>query len=61
MADNVQLSVKGSKLTITIDLNHAGEPSKSGKSQVIATTRGNSPVPNHPDLRIGLNLFRLNS
>ena len=59
MGNNVRLSVKGSTLTITIDLKHAGEPSKSGKSQVIASTKGNVPVPGHQDLRLGVNVYRL--
>ena len=59
MANNVNVSVKGKKLTITIDLAREGEPSKSGKSVVLASTRGNMPIPDHPDVRLGLNLFRL--
>ena len=59
MSNNVALKVKGTTLTITIDLNQAGEPSKSGKSTVIASTRGNATIPSHPDLRLGLNLYRV--
>lgn len=59
MANNVDLLVKGKKLTINIDLSKKGEPSKSGKSTVIASTKGNVPVPDHPDMRLGLNLYRI--
>ena len=55
---NVELSVKGKKLTITIDLDAEGTPSKSGKTLVIASTHGNIPVPENPELRLGLNLYR---
>ena len=55
---NVELSVKGKKLTITIDLDAEGTPSKSGKTLVIASTHGNIPVPENPELRLGLNIYR---
>ena len=56
---NVKLAVSGKKLVITIDLGAEGEPSKSGKSVVLATTKGNVPIPQHEDLKLGLNLFRV--
>lgn len=59
MNDNVKIAVKGSTLTITIDLSQAGQPSKSGKSEVIASTRGNAQVPGHPDIRLGVNCYRM--
>ena len=58
MSDNIDLVVKGKKLQITIDLSKEGEPSKSGKSMVIASTHGNTPVPQNPDIKLGLNLYR---
>lgn len=57
--NNVKLAVSGKKLTITIDLGVEGEASKSGKSVVLATTKGNVPVPQHEELKLGLNLFRV--
>lgn len=60
MSSNVQLSVKGKLLVITVDLSKDGEPSKTGKSTVIASTRGNVPVPGQEGLRLGLNVYRVN-
>ena len=59
MGENISLLVKGKKLTIVIDLSKEGEPSRSGKSTVIASTHGNVPVPLNPEMRLGLNLYRL--
>ena len=54
---NVQMSVNGQKLTIEIDLSKRLGPSKSGKTIVIATTSGNVEVPEHPDIKIGINCY----
>ena len=59
MSSNVNVTVKSKKLIIEIDISKKGEPSKSGKSQVIASTRGNMVVPGNSDMRLGLNLYRL--
>lgn len=58
--DNVTMTVSGDMLLIEVDLSQAGDLSASGKSHVIASTHGNVPVPNHSDMRIGLNLYRKN-
>ena len=55
---NVDMKVVGDKLTITVDLGEEGVPSSSGKSIVIATTRGNKPVPKADGVIIGLNIYR---
>jgi ABC-type molybdate transport system ATPase subunit len=55
---NVELEVKGKKLTITVDLTKDFGPSKSGKTTIIATTAGNVDVPEHPGVKLGLNLYR---
>jgi hypothetical protein len=47
--------VEGNKLIITVDLDREGTPSKSGKSLVIATTRGNVRIGN---VSVGLNVYR---
>jgi hypothetical protein len=47
--------VEGNKLIITVDLDREGTPSKSGKSLVIATTRGNVRI---GDVSVGLNVYR---
>lgn len=38
---NVTAKVVGSKLVIEVDCSKSGVPSKSGKSEVIASTQGN--------------------
>lgn len=55
---NVDMKVDGKKLTITIDLSADHGKSKSGKSTVVATTEGNLSVPNFPDIKLGLNVYR---
>jgi hypothetical protein len=47
--------VEGDELIITVDLSRQGTPSKSGKSLVIATTRGNVKI---GDVSVGLNVYR---
>lgn len=54
---NIVMNTTKDKLVITIDLTKEGTVSGSGKSMVIATTRGNAEVPG-TDLKLGLNLFR---
>lgn len=55
---NVLMKVEGDKLTITVDLKKKGEPSKSGKSSVVATTAGIVDVPGGKGAKIGLNIFK---
>ena len=40
---NVEISVAGNILTITVDLTKEFGPSSSGKTIIIASTAGNSP------------------
>jgi hypothetical protein len=56
MQKNVQVELKDSKLTITVDTTKTIGPSKSGKSINIATTGGNIEVT--PGLFMGLNVYR---
>jgi hypothetical protein len=56
--DNVLIEVKDNKAIITIDLSKEYGESKSGKTIVIATTRGNVPLPGAETFRIGLNCYR---
>jgi hypothetical protein len=55
---NVDMKVKGKTLTITVDLSKDFGESKSGKSVVIATTEGNTSVPDTEDVKIGLNIYK---
>jgi hypothetical protein len=56
--DNVLIEVKDNKAIITIDLTKDFGASKSGKTIVIATTRGNVPLPGAEAFRIGLNCYK---
>jgi len=49
------VTIKGNKVTIVLDFDKAGVPSKSGKSLVHATTRGNVAIDG--GLSLGVNLF----
>lgn len=55
---NVEMTVKGNKLVITVDLTQDFGPSSTGKTQVIATTAGTAKVPGHEDVIVGLNVNR---
>ncbi len=54
---NVQMSVAGDILTITVDLTKEFGPSSSGKTILIASTEGNVPVPDREE-KIGVNVYR---
>lgn len=54
---NVELSVKGNTLTITVDLTKEFGPSSSGKTIIIASTEGNFPLPEREEV-VGLNVYR---
>ena len=57
---NVETSVDGGKLTITVDLTKNFGPSKSGKTIIIGSTEGNKwlDTPDHGDVCIGLNCYK---
>jgi len=54
---NVNMSVSGNTLTITVDLSVKGEVSFSGKSNVLGSTEGNVSVPGREEVKIGLNVY----
>jgi hypothetical protein len=54
---NVEMSVAGNILTITVDLTKEFGPSSSGKTTIIASTEGNVTVPDR-DEKVGLNVYR---
>ena len=56
--NNVEYTIKGSTLTITIDISQEGEESSSGKSIVIASTKGNKQIDAKKGLVLGLNLYK---
>ncbi len=61
--NNITVTAEGKDVVIRIvgaaDPKAKGAPSKSGKSQVLASTRGNMPIDHAvPGGRLGLNLYR---
>ena len=55
---NVKLETKNNKLTIEVDLSVKGNPSKSGKSLVIASTEGNKLIDPDNKIYLGLNVYK---
>ena len=55
---NVEMVVKGNVLNIKIDLNKVQGLSKSGKTEVVASTLGNIPIPGFETHRIGINCYK---
>ena len=58
---NVDMKVQGDKLIITVDLSKSFGLSASGKSVTIATTAGNIAVPGREEVKVGVNIYRLQS
>jgi len=56
--DNVHIEVRDNKAVITIDLSKDFGTSKSGKTIVVATTRGNVPIPGAENIRLGINCYK---
>ncbi len=54
---NVEMSVNGNILTITVDLTKEFGPSSSGKTIIIASTEGNYRLPERDEV-VGLNVYR---
>jgi hypothetical protein len=55
---NIEMKLNGQQLVITVDLTKDFGMSKSGKSITIASTEGNISVPEHEDIKIGLNIYK---
>lgn len=54
---NVEFSVNGDILTITVDLTKEFGPSASGKTEIIATTEGNVRLADRAEF-VGVNVYR---
>lgn len=54
---NIQMSVEGNILTVTIDLSKEFGPSFTGKTTIIASTQGNQSVGDGSAKKIGLNVY----
>ena len=55
--ENVKMSVKGSILTLEVDLSKRGAKSSTGKTIRVASTEGNVACPDHEEIKVGLNVF----
>jgi hypothetical protein len=55
---NIEMKLNGNQLVITVDITKDFGMSKSGKSITIASTEGNISIPEHDDIKIGLNIYR---
>lgn len=54
---NVEIKRSGDVLTIKVNLKERLGASKSGKSQVIASTDGNATVEGTEGIKLGLNVY----
>ena len=55
--ENVKTEKTGNILTITVDLSYKGTPSASGKSIVIASSKGNQVIDAEKKIYLGLNVY----
>lgn len=59
LGDNIEADINGSILTLTIDLSKTFGTSSSGKSETIATTRGNKALEDgYGDVKVGINVYK---
>ena len=54
---NVDMLVEENTLIIKVDISKRFGPSKSGLTEIIATTGGNVGAPDHEDIKVGLNIY----
>lgn len=54
---NIETVVSGDTLVIKINLKAPKETSASGKSEILASTKGNMDVPGVPGLKLGVNAY----
>ncbi len=55
---NIDMKLNGKILTITVDISQEFGMSGSGKNLVIASTEGNVSIPDKPEVKIGLNIYK---
>lgn len=60
VGSNISYEVKDNKLTITVDLKKEVGDSKSGKTVIIGTTKGNTKFtgPNDQEMIMGINIYK---
>jgi hypothetical protein len=56
VGNNIEVEFVGDKMVLTIDLKADAAPSGSGKTLIIASSRGNKKV--NDEVFIGLNVYR---
>lgn len=56
IGQGVEVEVEGTKVTVTFDLGNDFGKSGSGKSTIVASTKGNIEIA--PGVRMGLNVFK---
>lgn len=54
---NCEMTIDGDILTVKIDLSKRYGLSGSGKNEIIASTGGNVGAPEHPKVKIGINVY----
>lgn len=54
---NVKYTVVGDHLFIEVDLSKRYGESKSGKTEIVASTGGAKPLDDHPNLRMNLSVW----
>ena len=56
---NIEMKIEDNILTIKVDLSKTAGPSASGKSIIVASSKGNQPLPEpYSDVKVGLNVFK---
>ena len=55
---NINMTVNGNILTVTIDLSKNHGRSKTGKTTIVATTAGNVEVPDTGGVKLGINAYK---
>jgi hypothetical protein len=55
--ENVEIAIDGNRVVISFDVTNEGELSSTGKTRLVASTRGNVQVehPECPGLKVSLN------
>lgn len=56
LTNGVKFELSGNKLKLEVELKNLG-PSKSGQTQLFATTRGNVQIPGS-DYKVGLTVYK---
>ena len=56
--ENIKIELNDNIAIITIDLSKEFGKSGSGKTIVVATTRGNVPIPGAENFRLGVNCYK---